>query len=223
VDEPVRTAPQEELSQTAAAEEPPRRPSAWRWPLRLVALSVAVGLFGLLAWATLSAGKGNSLVARVAAGEAPSAPSFSLDVLWPRAETWPVAARRSLADGRLDLRELRGRPVVLNFWASWCIPCRDEAPILNASARAHAGKVVFLGVDVQDLRGDALAFSREFDTPYVSVRDRGNGTYEDYGLTGVPETYYLDAGGRIVAHSPGAISRTSLEQGVAQAIGGAAR
>ena len=224
MDEPVTTARQAEAPETVPAEAvTPERPSRWRWPLRLAALSVVVGLFGLLAWATLSAGRGNSLVARIAAGEAPPAPSFSLKVLWPRAETWPVAARRGLADGRLDLRELRGRPVVVNFWASWCIPCRDEAPILNASARAHAAKVVFLGVNVQDLSSDALAFSREFDTPYASVRDRGNGTYEDYGLTGVPETYYLDSGGRIVAHAPGAISRTSLEQGIAQAMGGAAR
>lgn len=197
--------------------------SAWRWPLRLLALSLAVALFGLLAWATLSAGKGNSLVSRIAAGDAPPAPAFSLDVLWRRAETWPLGARRGLADGRVDVEELRGRPVVVNFWASWCIPCRDEAPILNASARAHAGEVVFLGINVQDLESDARDFSREFDTPYVSVRDRGNGTFEDYGLTGVPETYYLDARGRIAGHSPGAISRTSLEQGIAQAIKGEAR
>jgi cytochrome c biogenesis protein CcmG/thiol:disulfide interchange protein DsbE len=223
VDEPLATPPVEAPPEANSAVETQERSSLWRWPLRIAALSVVAGLFGLLAWATLSAGKGSSLVARIAAGEAPPAPAFSLEVLWPRAETWPLAARRRLADRSLDLRELRGRPVVLNFWASWCIPCRDEAPILNASARAHAGEVIFLGVDVQDLSGDALAFLREFDPPYVSVRDRGNGTYDDYGLTGVPETYYLDTGGRIVAHSPGAISRTSLEQGIAHAIGGSDR
>jgi cytochrome c biogenesis protein CcmG/thiol:disulfide interchange protein DsbE len=200
---------------------PADQPSAWHWPLRLLALSLLVGFFGLLGWATLSAGKGNSLVARIAAGDSPPAPTFSLGVLWRRTETWPEAARRGIADAQLDLRELRGRPVVINFWASWCVPCRDEAPILNASARAHAGEVVFLGVNVQDLKGDALAFSREFETPYVSVRDGGNGTYEDYGLTGVPETYYLDAAGRIVAHSAGAVSRTSLEDGIMQVVGGA--
>jgi cytochrome c biogenesis protein CcmG, thiol:disulfide interchange protein DsbE len=221
VDEPLATAPEVDApSETVAAGQTPERPSRWRWPLRVAALSVVVGLFGLLAWATLSAGRGSSLVARIAAGEAPPAPSFSLEVLWPRVETWPVAARHRLADGRLDLRELRGRPVVVNFWASWCIPCRDEAPILNASARAHAGKVVFLGVNVQDLKSDALAFSREFETPYVSIRDRGNRTYEDYGLTGVPETYHLDAAGRIVAHTPGAVSRRTLEQGIATSAGG---
>jgi cytochrome c biogenesis protein CcmG/thiol:disulfide interchange protein DsbE len=224
VDEPVATAPEVDApSETVPAGQTPERPSRWRWPLRVAVLSVVVGLFALLAWATLSAGKGNSLVSRIAAGETPPAPQFSLELLWPRAETWPAEARRRLADGRVDLDELRGRPIVINFWASWCIPCRDEAPILNAAARARAGEVVFLGIDVQDLKSDALAFSREFETPYVSVRDRGNGTYENYGLTGVPETYYLDRGGRIIAHTPGAISRASLEQGIANAIGGAPR
>ena len=79
------------------------------------------------------------------------------------------------------------------------------------------------GVNAQDLKSDELAFSREFDTPYVSVRDRGNRTHQDYGLTGVPETYYLDADGRIVGHTPDAISRASVERVIAQAIGGAAR
>jgi cytochrome c biogenesis protein CcmG/thiol:disulfide interchange protein DsbE len=209
--------------EAVAPEAPPESSSPWRWPLRAALLGIAFALFALLAWATLTAGRGQSLVTRVAAGEAPSAPSFSLDVVWRGVETWPPDARGRFADGQLDLAELRGRPVVVNFWASWCIPCRDEAPILNASSRAHAGKVVFLGINVQDLREDALAFSRQFGTPYVSVRDRGNGTYDDFGLTGVPETYYVDARGRIVAHSPGAISRTSLEQGIAQAIGGEPR
>jgi cytochrome c biogenesis protein CcmG, thiol:disulfide interchange protein DsbE len=223
VDEPVTAeAKASRPAEAVAPETPPEASSRWRWPLHVAALASLFALLALLAWATLTAGSGRSLVARVAAGEAPAAPSFSLEVLWRRAETWPIDARRRLADGRLELAELRGRPVVVNFWASWCIPCRDEAPILNASSRAHAGKVIFLGINVQDLREDALAFSREFETPYVSVRDRGNGSYDDYGLTGVPETYYLDGAGRIVAHSPGAISRASLEQGIGQAIGSAA-
>jgi cytochrome c biogenesis protein CcmG/thiol:disulfide interchange protein DsbE len=191
--------------------------------LRLIGVSVVAALFGLLGWATLRAGEGSGLPARVAAGDRPGAPAFSLDVLWPRTDTWPPTLRDALGDGRVGLQELRGRPLVINFWASWCLPCRDEAPILNASARAHAGGVVFLGVDVQDFRSDALAFSQEFKTPYVSVRDRGNRTYEAYGLTGVPETYYVDTTGRVLAHSPGAISRESLEQGIAAARRGAKR
>ncbi len=222
MDEPVTTA----APASPAEPQPPEivaGPSRWSWPLRLVALGVVAALLALLAWATLRSALGNSLSARVAAGETPPAPAFSLAVLWPRADTWPPSARRALEDGRVDLSELRGRPLVINFWASWCIPCRDEAPILNAFARAHAGEVVFLGIDVQDLREDALAFSREFETPYVSVRARGNGTYNDYGLTGVPETSYVDARGRVVAHAPGPVSRDSLEAGIAVAQEGGTR
>jgi len=183
-------------------------------------MALVVALLALLAWATLAAGKGSSLVAQIAAREAPSAPAFELEVIWPRTETWPPELLAATTDGKLSLAELRGRPVVLNFWASWCIPCRDEAPILNASATAHRGEVVFVGIDVQDLRSDALSFLREFDVAYVSVRDDAEETYRAYGLTGVPETYCVSADGRIVAHSPGAISRSSLEAGIEQAVKG---
>lgn len=194
--------------------------SPWRWWLKAAGIAVLVGLIALLLWATLVGGKGRSLVAKIAAGQAPVAPGFELEVIWPRLDTWPADLEPALRDGTLSLEELRGRTVVLNFWASWCIPCRDEAPILNASSHAHRGEVVFVGIDVQDLRSDALAFLREFDVPYVSIRDRADETYRAYGLTGVPETYYLAADGRIVAHTPGAISRASLEAGVAQAMAG---
>jgi cytochrome c biogenesis protein CcmG/thiol:disulfide interchange protein DsbE len=115
---------------------------------------------------------------------------------------------------------LRGHPVVVNFWASWCIPCKKEAPLLAASARTHRGQVVFLGIDVQDFKSDARRFLRRFDTPYVSVRDGPGSTYGDYGLTGVPETYWLDARGRIVAHYAGQIDRDQLEEGIRLASGG---
>ncbi len=206
-----------------AVEQAEGKRSAARAVVKAGAIVLVIGLIALLAWATLAAGEGRSLVAQIAAGEAPRAPAFELEVIWPRTETWPRELRAAIAEGKLSLAEVRGRPVVLNIWASWCIPCRDEAPILNASARAHRGEVVFVGIDVQDLRSDALAFLREFDVAYVSVRDEGDETYRAYGLTGVPETYYLDADGRIVAHSPGAISRATLEAGIAQAMEGRPR
>ena len=90
--------------------------------------------------------------------------------------------------------------------------------LLAASTRAHERDVRFIGIDVQDLRSDALAFLREFDIPYVSVRDGGDETYRAYGLTGVPETYYLDSTGRIVGH--GAVSRAELERGIDAALQG---
>jgi cytochrome c biogenesis protein CcmG/thiol:disulfide interchange protein DsbE len=201
------------------AEQPrPPRPSPLLRMLQVLALAVVAGLLALLVWRVVHAGGGGRLVAEVRSGKKPAAPQFTLPVLWPRAETWAKETRRALADGQLSLRELRGNPVVINFWASWCIPCKHEAPLLAASARAHAGKVAFLGIDVQDFSSDARKFLKRFDTPYVSVHAGGgkSGVYEDYGLTGVPETYWLDARGRIVAHYPGEISRDQLEAGIRQ-------
>ena len=188
--------------------------------LQVLALAVVAGLLTLLVWRVVHAGAGGRLVADVRSGKKPAAPQFTLPVLWARAETWPKGARRALADSQLSLRELRGTPVVINVWASWCIPCKHEAPLLAVSARAHAGKVAFLGIDVQDFSGDARKFLKRFDTPYVSVHAGGgkSGVYEDYGLTGVPETYWLDARGRIVAHYPGEISREQLENGIREVI-----
>jgi cytochrome c biogenesis protein CcmG/thiol:disulfide interchange protein DsbE len=194
----------------------PQGPSSLLRTVQLLALVAVAGLLTLLVWRVVHAGRGGQLVADVRAGKEPAAPQFTLPVLWPRAETWPKRARPALGDGQLSLRELRGHPVVINFWASWCIPCKHEAPLLAASARAHAGKVAFLGIDVQDFSSDARKFLKRFDTPYVSVHAGGgrSGVYEDYGLTGVPETYWLDARGRIVAHYPGEISREQLEDGI---------
>jgi cytochrome c biogenesis protein CcmG/thiol:disulfide interchange protein DsbE len=185
--------------------------------LQLVSLLAVAGLLALLVWRVAKAGEGADLVSAIKAGEKPQAPAFDLPVLWAHGETWPKALRPALADGRVSLAELRGYPVIVNFWASWCIPCKREAPLLTASARAHKGKVAFLGLDIQDFKSDARRFLERFRTNYVSVRDGGNSTYSGYGVTGVPETYYLDAKGRIVAHSVGEVSRGELEQGVALA------
>ena len=185
--------------------------------LRWAGVAVVTALFGLLVWATLVAARGENLVSRIAAGERPSAPGVRLGVLWRDDSTWPATLRGALGDGAVDLEELRGRPAVLNFWASWCGPCRAEAPVFNDAARAYRGKIAFVGVNVRDGRSAALAFLREFSPPYPAIRDRGDEAYEAYGLTGVPETYYLDAEGRIVGHTPGPVDRASLKEGIAAA------
>ena len=163
----------------------------------------------------LAASRGPNLVREIADGKRPVAPPFTLDVIWPHAETWPAGVTRALAGGRLSLAELRGHPVVLNFFASWCFACKQEAPLLHAEARARAGKVIFLGVDVEDLTGDARGFARKYGINYVAVRDKSNSIYSAYGLTGVPETYFIDARGRAVAHIPGEATRATLDQGIA--------
>ena len=187
----------------------------------LMALSVAlvVGLLGLLVYRVAQGNPGKGLVSAIRKHEKPAAPNFELKVLAARkAETWTGAPRASLADGRVSLQELRGTPVVLNFWASWCIPCAREAPRLNASAEAHRGEVVFLGIDVKDFSSDARAFLRKHAVNYVSVRDGGGGVYDDYGLTGLPETYFVDRQGRIVAHVLGEISRAQIVDGLEAAV-----
>ena len=194
------------------------RRSPLRRLLQVCALAVIAALIGLLVNATLNKGAGPRLVSEVKTGARPQAPDFKLPVVWAHSETWPPTLRGALADGTVSLRELRGWPVVLNFWASWCSPCKAEAPRLNAAADKHSGAVVFLGVDVQDFESDARHFSERFETNYVSVRDDGDSTYSAYGLTGLPETYYLDTRGRVVAHSIGEVSEAELEANVADAM-----
>jgi cytochrome c biogenesis protein CcmG/thiol:disulfide interchange protein DsbE len=200
--------------------EGPGRRSRLRVLLQAGAISILALLLALLVLRTVARDAGPHLVSEVKAGNKPLAPDFDLPVLWPHAETWPAKLRGALADGRVSPSELRGHPVVMNFWASWCVPCKAEAPRLVASARRHAGAVVFLGVDVQDFESDARSFLERYDTNYVSVRDGGSSTYENYGLTGIPETYYLDARGRVVVHAVGEISPEELEAGIANAVAG---
>lgn len=195
-----------------------RRPAVLA--LQAVAVLVVLALLGLLVWRVIHAGRGQNLVAAVKRGAAPNAPQFRLAVLWPVTETWPANAETILADGHVSTRELGGRPAVINFWASWCIPCRTEMPRLVASASAHRGRVRFLGVDVQDFKSDARTFLRKYRANYVSVRDGSGTTYAAFGLTGVPETYFVDAEGRITGHYAGEVSRRQLEDGIAGAGGG---
>ncbi|SRR6266566_4611680 len=197
-------------------EQRPRKP--FLRMLQVAALAMVAGLFALLAWRIVDAGRGARLVSEVRAGKKPLAPDFTLPVLWRRPETWPKAARAALEDGKVSLRELRGQPVVLNFWASWCAPCAAEAPRFRAAARAHRGQVAFLGVDINDFASDARRFLRKYKIDYVAIRDGSASTESRYGLTGLPETYYLNAKGRVVVHSPGEVSQQELEQSL-RAIG----
>ncbi|MPZ92589.1 MAG: redoxin domain-containing protein [Actinobacteria bacterium] len=142
-----------------------------RWFRILVTLVPALAFIGLL-WIAL-AGTGS----QTESGS--GAPSFELPLLD--------------GSGVLTDEDLRGKPVVINFWASWCIPCREEAPLLEKTWRTYRDKgVAFVGVNIKDAESDAKRFVREFDVTYPTVRDLDQRLTQDLGVKGLPETFFID-------------------------------
>lgn len=192
--------------------------------IKRAAVLVAIALFiALLAYGLLTKAPNDSIDQRLSDGRSAAAPAFSLELLEPgelpgRLE--PVMARAA-SDGRLSLKELAGTPVVLNLWASWCSPCRQEASMLESGWQRWGGRgVLFLGLDIQDVRGDARGFLKQFGISYPTIRDPGKGVANDYGATGIPETYFLSSRGRVVAHVVGVVSERQLDSGVEAARAG---
>ncbi len=91
-----------------------------------------------------------------------------------------------------------GKPVVVNFWASWCGPCADEAPLLQDAARRNADRFTFVGIDVQDQDADAQAFIRKYGLTYPNGAGNAGPISIQYGMRGVPETYFIAPDGRLV-------------------------
>lgn len=188
--------------------------------LQAIALAAVLGLLGLLIWRVARGEAGGGFVAAIRAGKRPAALEFALPVIWRHDETWPAGTRRALADERIALGELRGYPVVLNFWASWCGPCKDETPLLQKSWLRWEGKdVVFVGINVKDFRGDARSFVRRFGVTYPNVYDGKGSTVGRYGVTGFPETYFIDANGRVVYRIAGPVADVEeLDSGIRRAL-----
>jgi cytochrome c biogenesis protein CcmG/thiol:disulfide interchange protein DsbE len=206
------------LAVEATALPARRRPWA-RW----AAVGLALLFIALLIYGLAAKGTNDAIDSALAEGRAPRAPAFTLEVL--ERGTLPPRLRdtlgAALSDGKLSLSELRGTPVVLNLWASWCTPCREESPRLREGwERLGPRGIAFLGLNIQDLRGDARDFSAEFGLTYPSVRDARRGVADDYGATGIPETFFVDARGRVVGHVIGVVSAPQLAAGVRAALTG---
>ena len=108
-------------------------------------------------------------------------------------------AKRMDGAGTVDLASLRGKPVVINFWASWCEPCKSEAAALEQAWQQYRRQgVVFLGIDYHDVTGDARTFLSHHGVTYTTLLDGSGAIGDRYGLSGVPETYFVDRKGRIV-------------------------
>jgi cytochrome c biogenesis protein CcmG/thiol:disulfide interchange protein DsbE len=152
---------------------------------QVVAFALVAGLLALLVWSVVHQ--------QHAPGIGSVAPGFTL--------------RRLQGPGSVSLDSYRGRPVVLNFWASWCEPCKGEAAVLQrdwTSYRDHG--VVFLGVDYHDLNSDARRFVSAHELTFPMLEDGSGNVTSRYGISQVPETYVLNRRGVVVAHLRGPIT-----------------
>ena len=172
---------------------------------QVVAVGVVAALLGLLLWKVVK-GDDNAVTGSLAKGKLVAAPDWELAHL--------------SGDATLTLESLRGKAVVLNFWASWCGPCKDETPLLQKSWQRWEGKdVVFVGMNVKDFRGDARSFVRRFGVTYPNVYDGKGSTVGRYGVTGFPETYFIDAKGRVVYRIAGPVADAEeLDSGIRLAL-----
>ena len=158
--------------------------------LQLLALACVAGLLALLVW---KLAHGQPAPPKVGS----TAPAFSLN--------------RLEGTGKISLASLHGDAVVLNFWASWCGPCKSEAAVLEREwLRYHDRGVIFLGVDYHDLSQDARRFVAAHGLTFPMLEDGSGSVTGSYGIKQVPETYVLDRQGKVVAHLAGPVTVPSF-------------
>ena len=173
------------ISQEEAAPQ-----SRWSAFATLLTFAFVFGLLGLLGWGLMRA---NS--SPVNSG---MAPDFTL---------------ANFEGETLTLSDLRGQVVIINFWASWCPPCREEAPYLESTWRKYKDQgVVFIGVDYVDTKDKALAYMEEFDITYFNGPDVGTRISYDYNMQGVPETFYVAKNGELRGLKIGPLFPPELDQ-----------
>ena len=161
-----------------------------------LAFVLVLSLLGLLAWGLKKAQAGPV--------DSGLAPDFSLTGF----------------DGRtVTLSELRGQVVIINFWASWCPPCREEAAYLEQTWRKYKDRgVVFIGVDYVDTDKEALAYIQEFDITYINGPDIGTRISQAYNIKGVPETFYVDKKGQLRGVHIGPLKAPELDQKIEELL-----
>lgn len=202
------TLPTNRLSDKLNADEYlSQKKTTWRrkWSRRriLIFLGVSllnVGLFALLVSQLLMpAGQGSNAASSPLIGHL--APDFTLPALSPD----PAAP--------MHLASLKGKAVMINFWASWCTVCKQEAPLLeNTWQRTQGQGIVFLGIDWGDTHNDGLNFLQHYDITYPNVTDTNGNVAITYGLTGVPETVFIDRHGIVVNKVIGELTEQTLQE-----------
>jgi cytochrome c biogenesis protein CcmG/thiol:disulfide interchange protein DsbE len=172
--------------------------------VRVVAAAAVVALLGLLVWDVSHSGHGG-VASKVDKGHTVAAPKTTMPFFGD--------------PGTFDLAAYRGKVVVLNFWASWCVDCKLEAKTLHDAAARWKGKAVFIGVDGSDLSASARRYMERYDVNYRVVRDVGGHAQSAWGVTGFPETFFVDPRGRVVPpHVNGPIQAADLNDAIEQAL-----
>jgi cytochrome c biogenesis protein CcmG/thiol:disulfide interchange protein DsbE len=173
--------------------------------VRAAAAAAVLALLALLVWDVTHSGHGG-VAAKVDKGDTVHAPKTAL----------PFFGGRS---GTFDLAAYRGKVVVVNFWASWCVDCKVEAKTLRDAAARWGSKVVFVGVDGSDLAGAATRYLKHYGVNYSVVRDIGGHAQSTWGVTGFPETFFVDPQGNVIPpHVVGPIGATDLKAAIQRAL-----
>ena len=184
---------------------PPERSTLKRNAVPTAVLVVSALIVALLAYGVLKQGQNTSIDQAVAAGDRPSAPGADIERPLLR------------GSGERKLADYRGKVVVLNFWASWCDPCRAEAPALESFSKTLGSRGVVLGATYDDVATDSVKFARENGLTYTSVKDVAKQLADKYGTRSLPETFVIDGRGKIVAMRRGEIDPGFLQDAMAKA------
>jgi cytochrome c biogenesis protein CcmG, thiol:disulfide interchange protein DsbE len=170
-------------------------------PVPIAVLGVVVALVALLAYGLASDDPDRSIEDTLAQGEREQAPTLELP--------------RLSGEGEASLEDYRGQVVVLNFWASWCEPCRAESPLLQRwHERLGERDATVLGVDVLDVTDDARDFIGEYGLTYPMLRDGEGSTQETFGIAYFPETFVIDRKGRVAAVRRGPVDEGFMREQV---------
>ena len=170
---------------------------------QVAALGLVAALLGLLVWKVVQNDKSN-VAKDFTAGKRPMAKDFTLN--------------RLNGDGSLKLSALRGKVVVINFWASWCVPCKSEAPRFQAAYERYRDRVAFVGVDTTDFSGDGRAFLARYGVSYPNVRDANGRVLHGYGGLPIPRTFVVTRSGRVHAYIFGEARAEELDSAIRKAL-----